>query len=213
MRDMTKFIVPPNTKGVYDNPAYEDFRQYVLSIAKNHGIEDVLLLNNEARFAGGFKTIKGKKTMLIKASLAQNVAQPDAERNLPIEDSATDTTIHELAHFEENIRQTAGLLDARTWARGMVFDVGEFTHDSVGPFADQMKVNSARMLFFHGKPDDYRTDQQSNLLQSPISTIAKTVKGKRLPTAIGDVVKLVVLTATLSLSGGNPTTPVSVTLP
>ena len=119
-------LIPPNT---YTREERELVAK-ATPIAKLFGLEEVRLAKSEVSFAGGF--IRSKKIMVLNQSVA---LQMGLSLNNHF-DEATDTIVHELAHYLVGLmRKDAGDV--------VVNPVTGFTHQPIGLFADAMKYISA----------------------------------------------------------------------
>jgi hypothetical protein len=121
MRHVERFVVNADEY----TQAEKQLVETAHSVAKLFGLEQVVLLNNEVAFAGMFRAYQGKKTMF----LARSVAYYSAAEMI-------DTIIHELAHYLEELMRSD---DARIFRDGFFAHQTNFTHDSVGTFAEAMK--------------------------------------------------------------------------
>ncbi|MDD5108482.1 MAG: M48 family metalloprotease [Candidatus Omnitrophica bacterium] len=138
MQRPERYILNPNDY----NDNERELVTLAWGIARNFGIEQIILLNDEVRFAGAFKIYQGKHTMFLARSIASEIGR--AATNSTAIDSATDTIVHELGHLlEEFMRQdNAG----RFWQEGYIAHLSDFTHDAVGTFAEAMKYAAAVSL-------------------------------------------------------------------
>jgi len=136
LRRPQDYIIDPSTEEEHK------LLELAFAIARNFGMEQALLVNSEARFAGAFISYKNEQgrrvpTMLINQSLTWDNKAPG------IQDKSTDTVVHELGHLLEELmrRDTNSLLK-----EGYVAHMADFTHDAVGTFAEAMKYVSAVSL-------------------------------------------------------------------
>jgi|GEM_PF-6173751 len=135
MRKPEKYVVEPRTDNERRLVAFAE------SVAKYFGIEQVVLLSDEVRFAGCFGMYKGKQTFFLGRFLAQGMDNPKSAAEI------TDTVIHELAHSLEARMN----LDADAfWGTGYIAHLSGFTHDSIGLFAEAMKYVAAVWLYGSG---------------------------------------------------------------
>ncbi|MFH1769031.1 MAG: hypothetical protein ABH858_07710, partial [Candidatus Omnitrophota bacterium] len=142
MRNSTKYVIDP---GKYSETEKE-LSSLAHSIARNLGVEQVLLLNSEPRFAGAFGIYKGKKTMFLKAQIALGIG---LEKGGKV-DEATDTVVHELAHLVEDMVGKAD--SSKVWNRWVLTDdtTVTLTHQPVGGFAEAMKYVAGISLANYG---------------------------------------------------------------
>ncbi|MDD2751505.1 MAG: hypothetical protein PHN59_00005, partial [Candidatus Omnitrophica bacterium] len=136
MEHPERYVVAPETAEEHE------LIELAESIAGSFGIEQVVLLSNEVGFAGAFKIFQGKHTMFLKRSIARKIGMTDS-RAVQL-DEATDTIVHELGHLVEQLvreNNAQGL-----WRGGYVAHLSNFTHDSVGTFAEAMKYVAAVSL-------------------------------------------------------------------
>jgi len=137
LRHAEKYLVDPRDYS-REEQALVDL---ALSIGRHFGIEQILLVENKVTFAGGFLHYNGKATMLLFRSLTLKMGKPQS--GTPIMDEATDTVVHELAHWlEEAMRRD----QTEIWQEGFVAHQAGFTHDAVGFFAEGMKYVSGVSL-------------------------------------------------------------------
>jgi len=112
------------------------------SLVRHIGIEQVSLVGN-VQFAGAFKRYQGKSTMFLNRSLANGIG----EKGAGAIDEATDTIIHELAHLLEELMRQDNVVELLK--KGYVAHLADFTHDTVGTFAEAMKYVAAISLASH----------------------------------------------------------------
>jgi hypothetical protein len=132
---------------VIDPSAYTQEEQELvllaLSIARNFGLEKVILLDETVSFAGCFKLYQGLPTMFLKRTIADNIGRKSG----PFMCKATNTIVHELAHYLEQLMAED---DAHALLqKGYVSHEQTFTHDAIGTFAEAMKQVAAVALAQH----------------------------------------------------------------
>jgi SAM-dependent methyltransferase len=113
-------------------------------IARQFGLEDVLLTTSNVSFAGGFTTLRGHNIMALNRSLADYIGKAEGAHI----DAATDTIVHELGHLLEHLMNSTNDIK-EALKGGYVAHASSFTHQSVGRFAEAMKYAAAVTLFDH----------------------------------------------------------------
>jgi len=134
MRHPEKYAVDPSEY----SESEKEMVSFAGSIASHFDIEQVVLLKEGVSFAGCFTIYKGKHTFFLERGLARDLEHPGKAAEV------TDTIVHELAHsLEARIRQENA---ASFWDSPYIPHMSNFTHDSVGPFAEAMRYISAISL-------------------------------------------------------------------
>lgn len=136
MQSPEKYVVEPRNENERRLIAFAE------SVAGYFGIEQVVLLSDEVRFAGCFGRYRGKQTFFISRFLAREADNPQKAAEI------TDTVIHELAH---SLEARMSLDGNAFWNKGYIAHLSGFTHDSIGPFAEAMKYVAAVWLYGRGK--------------------------------------------------------------
>ncbi|MDD4899260.1 MAG: ATP-binding protein [Candidatus Omnitrophica bacterium] len=142
MQHPERYVVEPKTA------AHFELIRLAESIARNFGIEQVLLLREDVAFAGAFTIFQDKRTMFLSSAIANEIGQADSQ-GVQI-DKATDTIVHELGHFLEELVSKGNAQGL--WNKGHVAHLSNFSHDSVGTFAESMKYAAAVSLAHHQPP-------------------------------------------------------------
>ncbi|MFH0838959.1 MAG: ATP-binding protein [Candidatus Omnitrophota bacterium] len=155
------------------SPEEQELVRLALSIGTLIGIEQVILVTDDVRFAGAFKIYKDKHTMFLKKSIAAGIGKPDRVTT----DITTNIIIHELAHLLEEfmVKDDA---DA-AWQSGFVTHAADFTHDAVGTFAEAMKYIAALWLANH----------EAHTGQAELPPSGKTAEPKGIIPSAGKVLK------------------------
>lgn len=148
MRDPERYLIDPN---LYSEKE-KGLVRLAFSAAEQFGLEQVLLVSDEVRFAGAFTRYRGRHTMLLNQSLAHDIGRPDPR--FAIIDKATDTIVHELAHLlEERARRPREDGVEELWREGFVsLHAAGTTHHRVGRFAQAMKYAAALWRADHEPP-------------------------------------------------------------
>jgi hypothetical protein len=155
MRSSGERVIDPDQY----SPEEKELLRMAYSIGKHFGIEAVALVGGDVSFAGAFRAYRGKHAMFLNQRLALNLGA-----------DATDTIIHELAHWLEELMRRE---EQTLWNEGFVAHSADFTHDAIGTFAEAMKYAAAVALANHGKSkksqdsgDDRENGSRLTLTQS-----------------------------------------------
>ena len=155
MRNIEKYIIDPAQYSAEER----EFVDQALAIADKLAeggdsgktdIKQVLLLSDEATFAGSFADYKGTPTFLLSRFLAKTLGQ--SLRG--VIDEGTNTIVHELAHwFEIKMRKDSFPLQM---GKGFFAHPSNFTHDAKagGTFYAAMVYAAGLSLPVKSAPDD-----------------------------------------------------------